>query len=65
MTIGTGERPIEWAGDVLESRVRRTGGVTAHPFGLYLVKVEYHDEFALPERYVGPHFLTGFTELGG
>lgn len=65
MTIGTGERPIEWAREVLESRVRRTGGVTAHPYGLYLVQVEYHNEFELPQRYIGPHFLTGFTELDG
>jgi len=63
MTIGTGERPIEWAAEVLQSRVRRTGGVTAHPFGLYLVQVEYRDEFPLPERYIGPHFLTGFDTL--
>ncbi|MEG0861502.1 MAG: tRNA pseudouridine(38-40) synthase TruA [Pseudomonas sp.] len=63
MTIGAGERPVEWARDVLESRERRTGGVTAHPFGLYLVQVEYHDEFALPERYIGPHFLTGYESL--
>ena len=54
-----------WAKEVLESRVRRTGGVTAHPFGLYLVDVEYRDEFELPERFIGPHFLTGFSELGG
>lgn len=40
-------------------------GVTAHPFGLYLVQVEYRDEFELPERFIGPHFLTGFSELGG
>jgi hypothetical protein len=65
MTIGTGERPVEWAKEVLESRIRRTGGVTAHPFGLYLVDVEYRDEFELPERFIGPHFLTGFSELGG
>lgn len=65
MTIGTGERPVEWAREVLESRIRRTGGVTAHPFGLYLVDVEYRDEFELPQRFIGPHFLTGFSELGG
>ncbi len=58
MTIGCGERPIEWAAEVLESRVRRTGGVTAHPYGLYLVQVEYPAEFELPERYLGPHFLS-------
>ncbi len=63
MTIGAGERPPEWAREVLESRVRRTGGVTAHPFGLYLVQVEYHDEFELPERFIGPHFLTGYESL--
>ncbi|MNH47537.1 tRNA pseudouridine synthase A [compost metagenome] len=51
--------------EVLESRIRRSGGVTAHPFGLYLVQVEYRDEFQLPERYIGPHFLTGFSELDG
>ncbi|MNE28256.1 tRNA pseudouridine synthase A [compost metagenome] len=65
MTIGTGDRPIEWAKEVLESRERRAGGVTAHPYGLYLVQVEYHDEFELPERYIGPHFVTGYETLTG
>ncbi|AZC23795.1 tRNA pseudouridine(38-40) synthase [Pseudomonas sessilinigenes] len=65
MTIGAGERPVEWAREVLESRARRAGGVTAHPFGLYLVQVEYNEEFQLPERYIGPHFLSGFPELDG
>lgn len=65
MTIGAGERPVEWMKEVLESRERRSGGVTAHPYGLYLVQVEYHDEFPLPERFIGPHFLTGFSELDG
>ncbi|GLK88414.1 tRNA pseudouridine synthase A [Pseudomonas turukhanskensis] len=64
MTIGAGERPVEWMKEVLESRIRRTGGVTAHPFGLYLVQVEYPAEFVLPERYIGPHFLSGLPELG-
>jgi tRNA pseudouridine38-40 synthase len=64
MTIGAGERPVEWMKEVLESRIRRTGGVTAHPFGLYLVQVEYPAEFVLPERYIGPHFLSGLADLG-
>lgn len=63
MTIGAGERPVEWAQEVLEARIRRSGGVTAHPFGLYLVQVEYPAEFVLPERYIGPHFLSGLPEL--
>ena len=62
MTIGAGERPVEWAGEVLQSRVRRTGGVTAHPYGLYLVQVEYPQEFELPQRYLGPHFLSGLPD---
>ncbi|QKE63731.1 tRNA pseudouridine(38-40) synthase TruA [Aquipseudomonas campi] len=63
MTIGAGERPVEWVGEVLESRVRRTGGVTAHPYGLYLVQVEYPAEFDLPQRYLGPHFLSGLPDV--
>jgi len=62
MTIGAGERPVEWAREVLETRVRRTGGVTAHPYGLYLVQVEYPQEFDLPRRYLGPHFLSGLPD---
>ncbi len=58
MTIGAGEREPSWAGEVLEARDRRAGGVTAHPYGLYLVRVEYPSRFTLPERYLGPHFLS-------
>jgi tRNA pseudouridine38-40 synthase len=63
MTIGAGERPVEWAREVLETGVRRTGGVTAHPYGLYLVKVDYPAEFELPTRYLGPHFLSGLPDV--
>lgn len=62
MTIGAGEQPVEWAGHVLQTRIRREGGVTAHPYGLYLVQVDYPEEFELPERYLGPHFLSGLPD---
>lgn len=62
MTIGAGERPVEWAQEVLEGRLRSNGGVTAHPYGLYLVQVEYPDEFVLPQRYLGPHFISGLPD---
>lgn len=62
MTIGAGERPVEWVAEALEARDRRLGGVTAHPYGLYLVQVEYPEEFVLPERYLGPHFLSGLPD---
>lgn len=58
MTIGAGEREPQWVAEILAARDRRSGGVTAHPYGLYLVQVEYPDEFRLPERYIGPHFLS-------
>ncbi|MFF7706796.1 tRNA pseudouridine(38-40) synthase TruA [Pseudomonas sp. NPDC007930] len=65
MAIGSGDKPVEWARQVLEGRDRKTGGVTAHPYGLYLVQVEYPAPFELPGRYLGPHFLTGFERLMG
>ena len=63
MTIGAGERPVDWAAQVLASADRSSGGVTAHPYGLYLVQVEYPDEFALPQRQLGPHFLSGLPDV--
>ena len=63
MTIGAGERPVAWAKEVLDSLDRRVGAATAHPFGLYLVQVEYPEEYVLPSRFIGPHFLTGFDSL--
>ncbi|WP_271411711.1 tRNA pseudouridine(38-40) synthase TruA [Pseudomonas sp. Q1-7] len=65
MTIGAGEQPVEWARQVLDTRVRRDGGVTAHPYGLYLVRVEYPEVFEVPQRYLGPHFLSGLPDTVG
>ncbi|CAE6916491.1 MULTISPECIES: tRNA pseudouridine(38-40) synthase TruA [Pseudomonas] len=63
MTIGAGERPTGWVSEVLERAERRSGGVTAHPYGLYLIQVEYPEEFELPSRYLGPHFLSGLADV--
>jgi len=65
MTIGAGEREPGWVEEVLAARDRRAGGVTAHPYGLYLVQVEYPPEFQLPERYLGPHFLSALPQSFG
>lgn len=62
MMIGAGERPISWAQEVLDSCDRKAGGVTAAPHGLYMVQVEYPEQFTLPERYLGPHFLSGLPD---
>ncbi len=62
MMIGAGERPVEWAQEVLDSCDRTAGGVTALPHGLYMVGVEYPEQFKLPKRYLGPHFLSGLPD---
>ncbi|NLZ78116.1 MAG: tRNA pseudouridine(38-40) synthase TruA [Gammaproteobacteria bacterium] len=62
MMIGAGERPVTWAQEVLASCDRTQGGVTAAPHGLYMVHVEYPERYQLPERYLGPHFLSGLPD---
>ena len=44
MAVGAGEAPPDWSLEVLESRDRTRGGVTAAPEGLYLVGVDYPPE---------------------
>jgi len=46
--IGRGEQPVSWVRDVLESRDRTVGGVTAPPQGLTLVAVDYPEAFGIP-----------------
>lgn len=68
MAIGAGEAPVGWAREILQARDRRAGGVTARPFGLYLVNVEYPDDFGLPSMAPGPLFVPeplGGLEQGG
>ncbi len=57
MAIAAGEKPVDWCKEVLESRDRSCGGVTAPPDGLYLVAIKYDESFALPARPMGPYFL--------
>lgn len=47
--IGTGDKPVEWMGEVLDARDRASAGMTAPAPGLYLIKVRYPEQFALPE----------------
>ncbi len=48
LTIGSGEQSPDWAQEVLETRDRRMGGVTAAPCGLYLVRVCYPEQYDIP-----------------
>lgn len=43
MAIGARKAPIEWMAQVLAAKSRQSGGVTAPPDGLYLLKITYPD----------------------
>jgi tRNA pseudouridine38-40 synthase len=48
MEIGRGEQAVGWAQEVLQSRDRTQGGVTAPAEGLYMWSVQYPVAFGLP-----------------
>lgn len=54
MSIGAGEQSPAWAGEILAHRDRTLGGVTAPPFGLYLMQVKYPSHYALPQLSPAP-----------
>jgi tRNA pseudouridine38-40 synthase len=59
IAIGAGDRPIDWAREVLEGRDRTQAGVTAPAEGLYLLMVRYPDRFGLP---AGSETVPGFGD---
>lgn len=61
--VGAAEKPVEWVAEVLAAKQRARAGVTAPPYGLYLVQVEYPSEHALPQRELGPHFLSAMPDM--
>ncbi len=63
MAVGAGDRPADWVGEVLDARDRAAAGVTAKPFGLYLVGVDYPTSFGLPTAPPGPLYFS--EPIGG
>jgi tRNA pseudouridine38-40 synthase len=57
LEIGAGRKPPGWSAEILASRNRTLAAVTAKPYGLYLVQVQYPPQFGLPCSNPGPHFL--------
>ncbi|MEM6998407.1 MAG: tRNA pseudouridine(38-40) synthase TruA [Pseudomonadota bacterium] len=58
MMIGKGKKEIDWAAEVLATKDRTAGGVTAPPHGLYLANIKY------PEKYIIPNPATLMGKLG-
>ncbi len=46
--VSAGERPPEWIAELLANRDRTQAGMTADAAGLYLVEVDYPEQFGLP-----------------
>lgn len=55
--VGRGNQPIDWLKKLLLVKDRSKAAATAKPGGLYLVEVDYPNEFALPTVSCGPLFL--------
>jgi tRNA pseudouridine38-40 synthase len=52
--VGNGNRPPQWAREVLDGRDRSRAAPTFAPDGLYLSAVEYDARWALPPRAIAP-----------
>ena len=50
IAIGKGDQAESWAEEILALRDRTLGGVTAPPQGLYLTRVDFPEEYALPQK---------------
>lgn len=48
LQIGGGQRTVEWAREVLDSKCRTKAGITAPPQGLYLTAVSYPENLRIP-----------------
>lgn len=57
MAVGSGEQEESWIHDILIAKDRRLAGVTAPPFGLYLVDVGYPEGAGVPLGMAGPGFV--------
>ncbi len=54
LLVGTGEKPMEWIGEILDAKDRTVSGATAKAEGLYLVDVTYPLHYGLPKPPLGP-----------
>ena len=57
LAVGAGDKPASWVSEILAAKNRSAAGVTAKPYGLYLVSVDFPAQFNLPTSLPGPLFL--------
>ncbi|MBU2896424.1 tRNA pseudouridine(38-40) synthase TruA [Vibrio hepatarius] len=55
--VGRSEKLPEWIDWLLQAKDRKLAGATAKAGGLYLVNVDYPEQFELPQGPIGPLFL--------
>ena len=58
--IGIGKYPASWMKDVLELKDRTKASATAKAAGLYLVDVDYPEQWGIPKTQPGPLFLPDY-----
>lgn len=56
LSIGQGLQPVDWTQQVLLTRDRTQGGMTALPDGLYLTHIDYPQHFAIPAPISPPFY---------
>ena len=56
MAVGSSRQTVSWVEDVLAKKNRAMAAETAPPYGLYLVDVEYPQEFDIPKSQMLPFF---------
>jgi tRNA pseudouridine38-40 synthase len=57
LLIGTGKQSVSWMKELLEAQDRRFAAPTFSPDGLYLAKIGYPDEFAIPQPWLDHSWL--------
>lgn len=63
MAVGSGRKPVEWVEHVLQAKDRRQGAETAPAYGLYLLEVDYPEQFAIPKPITAPVFYANSSHL--
>ncbi len=56
LQVGSGDKPVTWMAELLALQDRTRAGPTAPAQGLYLVAVQYPDEYDLPASGIVPRF---------